>query len=146
MTVFLKFDFLMLPFGLSQGPDFFIHLIYDLFGLDETSHKSQGSEYLAYLDYLLIYSKMEKEHIDMISNAFECLHKASLKIKLSKCSFFKDQIHYLCHLVSGNSILLLMDKIEALMKLMPLTNIREVRCFFLVSLATIGSSYLTTQT
>ena len=24
--------------SLSQGPDFFVHLIYDLFGLDETSH------------------------------------------------------------------------------------------------------------
>ena len=28
-TVFGKFEFLRLPFGLSQGPDFFIHLIYD---------------------------------------------------------------------------------------------------------------------
>ena len=37
MTVFRKFEFLRLPFGLSQGPDFFVCLIYDLLGLDETS-------------------------------------------------------------------------------------------------------------
>ena len=30
-TVFGKFEFLRLPFGLSQGPDFFTWLIYDLF-------------------------------------------------------------------------------------------------------------------
>ena len=30
-TVFGKFKFLRLPFGLSQGPDFFIQLINDLF-------------------------------------------------------------------------------------------------------------------
>ena len=79
-----KFEILRLPFGLSQGPDFFIHFIYDLFGLDETSHKSKGLGYLAYLDDILIYSKMEKEHLDMISNTFEHLQKAGLKIKLSK--------------------------------------------------------------
>ena len=42
-TVFVKFELLRLPFGLSQGPDFFIHLIYDLLGLDKTSNKGQGS-------------------------------------------------------------------------------------------------------
>ena len=36
-TVFGTFEFLRLPFGLSQGPDFFICLIYDLFELDKTS-------------------------------------------------------------------------------------------------------------
>ena len=32
----------------------------------------------------------------MMEKAFECLIKAGLKIKLSKCSFFKEQIHYIC--------------------------------------------------
>ena len=53
---------------------------------------------------------MEKKHLDMIRDAFECLQKAGLKIKLSKCSFFKEHMHYLGHLVSGNSILPLTDK------------------------------------
>ena len=30
-TVFAKFEFLRPPFGLSQGPNFFICLIYDFF-------------------------------------------------------------------------------------------------------------------
>ena len=42
---------------------------------------------------------------------------------------FKEQIHYLGHLVSGTSILPLTDKIRALMKLKPITNIKEVRHF-----------------
>ena len=66
----------------------------------------------------------------MLKNAFKCLGKAGLKIPLSKCSFFKEQIHYLGHIVSGTSIHLLTDKIKALMKLKPLTNIKEVRYFF----------------
>ena len=59
-TVFGKFEFMRLPFSLSQGPDFFIHLIYDLFGLDKTSNQSQGFGYLAYLDDILIFAKLRK--------------------------------------------------------------------------------------
>ena len=62
----------------------------------------------------------------MHSNAYLRL---DAKLKLSKCSFFKEQIHYLGHLINGTSILPLADKIEALMKLKPPTNIKEVRHF-----------------
>ena len=72
---------------------------------------------------------MEKEHLEMLNNAFNCLHKAGLKIKLSKCSFSKEQIHYLGHLVSGASILPLTDKIKELIKLKPPNNIKEVGHF-----------------
>ena len=65
----------------------------------------------------------------MREKAFKCLLKAGLKIKLNKCSFFKEQIHYLDHLVSGTSILTPANKIEAPMKLKPPTNIKEVRHF-----------------
>ena len=119
-TVFGKFKFLRIPFGLSQGPDLSIWLVYDLFRLDNMSNQGQGSAYLAYLDDILIYSKTEKEHLLMIEKAFRCLLNAGLKIKLNKCLFFKEQIHYLGHLVSGTSILPLAYKTEALMKLKPL--------------------------
>ena len=65
----------------------------------------------------------------MLDIAFKHLLKAGLKIKLSKCSFFKNQIHYLGHLASEMSILPLADKIEALMKLKPPPNVKEVRHF-----------------
>ena len=81
---------------------------------------------MAYLDGILIYSRTEKEHLEMLNNAFECLNKTDLKIKLSKCSFFMEQIHHLGHLVSTASILPLTDKIEVLMKLKPPSNIKEV--------------------
>ena len=61
-TVFGKFKFLRLPFGLSQWPDFFIHLIYNLFRLDKSSTQGQSSGYLAYLDDILIWCRTEREH------------------------------------------------------------------------------------
>ena len=47
---------------------------------------------MAYLDDILIYSKTEKKHLQKLDKAFKCLLKAGLKIKLSKCSFFKEKI------------------------------------------------------
>ena len=69
--VFRNFEFLILPFGSSQSLHFVSCLISNLFCLDETSHQSPGLGYLAYLDDILIYSKTEKEHLNMISNTFE---------------------------------------------------------------------------
>ena len=80
-----------ITFQLSQGPNFFILLIYDLFRLNKTSNKSQGSGYLAYLEDILIYSKTEKEHLEILNDAFKHLPKASLKIKLTKCSFLRNK-------------------------------------------------------
>ena len=77
-TVFGKFKFPGLPFGLSQGPDFFFYLIYTLFGLDKTSTQDQGSGYLAYLDNILVYSRTKNKHMQMLDKAFKCLLKARI--------------------------------------------------------------------
>ena len=66
-------------FCLFQGPDFFICLIYNLFGLDKTSTQGQGYGYLAYLDNILIYSRSEQEHLQMLDKAFKCLLKSQVE-------------------------------------------------------------------
>ena len=112
--VFGKFEFPRLPCGLCQCPDFFIHLTYDLFGLEKTPSQGQGSGYLAYLDDILICNRTEKEQLEMLDKSFKCLLKARLKIKLSKGSFCKDQIHYFSCLVSVPSIFNLLTKLKHL--------------------------------
>ena len=66
---------------------------------NQNQKQGQGCRYLAYLDDILIYSRTEKEHLQILVKAFKCLLKAGLKIKMSKCSFFKEQMFYLGHLV-----------------------------------------------
>ena len=60
----------------------------DIFGVNKVCTQCQGSGCLAYLDNILIYSRTENEHLEILDKAFKHLLKAVLKIKLSKCSFF----------------------------------------------------------
>ena len=78
-----------------------------------------------YLDDVLIFSKSWEEHLEhlnIVSNRFK---SASLKIILSKCQFFKQQLHYLGHKISADRLELLAEKLEAIKKLTPAKNVDE---------------------
>ena len=57
------------------------------------------------------------------------LREAKLKLKASKCSFFKKHIQYLGHLVSGDGIEPLPEKLEAVENMPPPKTPKEVRQF-----------------
>ena len=91
---FGKYKFLMVPFGLAQAPSYFQLLRNQVLeGLSFT---------MTYLDDIIIFSNSEE--------VFHLLRKAGLKMKQSKCDFFKSQIHYLGHLISEDGISPLPDK------------------------------------
>ena len=54
---------------------------------------------MAYLDNIIIFGKNEADHIKNIETIFQNLKAAGLKVKESKCDFFKREIHYLGHLI-----------------------------------------------
>ena len=47
-----------------------------------------------------MFSKSEKEFLDYLYQVFNHLYQENIKIKLSKCDFFKNKIHYLRYLLS----------------------------------------------
>ena len=61
-------------------------------------------EFLLYLDDIIIFSDTEEEHLAHIEEIFKRLEAADLKMKRSKCDFFKKHIHYLGHLISADGI------------------------------------------
>ena len=97
VTPFGKYQFEAVPFGLAQAPAYFQWLI---------SIVLQGcSDFaMAYLDDIIIFSKDKTEHLQHIKVIFQKLKEAGLKLKESKCDFFKKEIHYLGHLISDKGI------------------------------------------
>ena len=57
-----------------------------------------------YLDDIVVFSKTPEEQFQRLRGVFEKLSAAGLRLKPSKCEFFKCQITYLGHIVSKNGI------------------------------------------
>ena len=53
------------------------------------------------------------------------IKEAGLKIKLSKCQFFKTQLHYLRHRISANGLESLLQKLDMIRNLAPTKNVDE---------------------
>ena len=70
------------------------------------------------------------EHPQHLQLVFEHPKKANLKIKLSKCQFFKKHLQHLDHLISEQGIQQLLEKVTVIEKLKEPTNI-DVACNFL---------------
>ena len=116
-----KYQFNRCPFRLSQAPAYFQRLVHEVLrGLPFT---------FGYLDDILIFSSGVEAHLEHLRKVFLRLREAKLKLKASKCSFFKKHIQYLGHLVSGDGIEPLPEKLEAVENMPPPKTPKEVRQF-----------------
>ena len=94
-----SFEWLVMPFGLTNAPSVYQRMIESILG-----------EYIAdfvmvFLDDIAIYTKGdEKLHMEHIRKVLSALGKHKLKIKLSKCAFFRKEVSYLGHVVSGETV------------------------------------------
>ena len=77
-----------------------------------------------------VFSKTPEEHIEHLAAVFDKISKAGLKLKPSKCEFFKSRINYLGHIVSRNGIEMDPKKIEAIQKWPRPKTVHDV-CSFL---------------
>ena len=97
-----KFEFTRCPFGLSQAPAYFQRLINKVI---------KGLPFaFGYLDDVLIHSPDIGTHLQHMRIFFQRLREADLKLKDSKCNYFKTYVQYLGHLVSGKGIRPLPEK------------------------------------
>ena len=101
-----KYEFTRCPFRLTQAPAYFQRLINKVFaGLDFA---------FGYLDDILIYSPDVPTHLVHMRQLFQRLREADLKLNREKCNFFKSHIQYLGHLISGEGIEPLPEKLESI--------------------------------
>ena len=121
VTPFGKYEFLQVPFGLAQAPAYFQHLMNQV--LDNCSFA------MTYLDDIIIFSETEEQHLAHIEEIFKRLEAADLKMKRSKCDFFKKHIHYLGHLISADGIRPLKDKLDSIRDMPAPCNSKEVKQF-----------------
>ena len=88
------YEFLRMPYSLCNTPATLQHLMQNCLGELNLMYA------LIYLDDMIIYSKTEDEHLVRLRAVLERFMENGLKLKLSKCNFFRMEINYLGHKVS----------------------------------------------
>ena len=84
---------------------------------------------MTYLDDIIIFSQDELQHLEHLEIVFRCLRKAGLKMKHSKCDFFKSEIHYLGHFISPEGISPLPNKLDSIQHMPVLNSVKEIKQF-----------------
>ena len=117
------YECVRMPFGLTNAPATFQCLMKSCLG---DLHLNWC---IIYLDDIIIFSKNPEDHITRLKGVFEKLARASLKLKPSKCEFFKAKLKYLGHIVSLEGIATDPIKIEAILSWPQPKTVTDVRSF-----------------
>lgn len=122
-TRYGHYEFLVLPFGLTNAPATFMHLMHQTMRplLDECA--------LVFLDDILIYSKTLEEHQQHVRRVLDALREQKLYAKESKCEFFKHEVEFLGHRVGRDGVRMMQDKVEAVREWPTPRTVRDVRAF-----------------
>ncbi|GBG71513.1 hypothetical protein CBR_g8930 [Chara braunii] len=97
-TRYGHYEFIVMPFGLSNAPATFQHCMNDLF------RPWLYKFVVVYLDDILVFSRTLQEHQGHLRQVLEKLREANLKINAKKCEWAKTQVLYLDHVLDGDGI------------------------------------------
>jgi len=118
-----QYQFRVVPFGLTGAPGAFCRYV------DNALRDVMWKCCLVYVDDIVVWSKSVEEHKKDLETVFTRLHAAGLKLKLSKCEFFMDEITYLGFLIRDGHVGLDPAKVEAIREMTPPKTLKGLQRF-----------------
>ncbi|RXW12480.1 hypothetical protein EST38_g13373 [Candolleomyces aberdarensis] len=92
------YEYLVMPFGLSNAPSVFQAFIQD------TLRDFLGVFCVVYLDDILIFSRTQEEHDEQVKLILDRLKNARLYANPQKCEFDKSEVEYLGYIIGADGI------------------------------------------
>ncbi|CAF1393237.1 unnamed protein product, partial [Rotaria sp. Silwood1] len=92
------YEFLVMPFGLSNAPATFQRL------MDLILAGIKWQSCLVYIDDIVVFSSTFEQHLKDLSSVFDRLKTAGLTHKASKCDFCRKELKYLGHIITPDGI------------------------------------------
>ena len=84
---------------------------------------------LIYLDDVNIFSKTEEEHLQCLHVVFKGFLEHNLKLKVSKCKFFCNEINYVAHHVSKEGVQPSKENLKAVAEFVLPQNYTRIQAF-----------------
>ena len=117
------YKFLRMPYGLCNAPAMFQHLMQNCLSELNLSFT------MVYLDDVIVYSETLEDHLTWLQAVFNHFAHHGLKLKPSKCHFFKEEIMYLGHEISTKGMLPGQKGVEEITRMGPPTTYTGIRKF-----------------
>ena len=117
------YEFLRMPYRLCNAPATFQRLMQNCLGELNLMYA------LIYLDDVIVYSKTEEEHLVRLHTMLERFMEHGLKLKPSKCNFFRTEISYLGHKVSVARMEPGTNGLKGIAEIVPPATYTQVRKF-----------------
>ena len=117
------YEYSRLPFGLCNSPATFSRLMHRCFGDDF----QEGI--IFYLDDILVYSSTISEMFQKLDLVFSKLQHHGLKLKPTKCHFFKEEVSFLGHKITSSGIHTDPEKIRAVSEFIRPNSDKTLRQF-----------------
>ena len=92
------YEYLVISFGLTNAPAFFMYLMNSVFMLELDKFV------VVFIDDILIYSKNKEEHAQHLRIVLTRLRKHKLYAKFSKCEFWLQRVEFLGHVLTPEGI------------------------------------------
>ena len=119
-TPFGLYRYCRLPMGVSESPDISTEIMTEV--LD-------GLDVDFYMDDIAILSETWDEHIQLVQQVLHRLETAGFTINPTKCEWAVDETDFLGHWMTPDGIKPWRRKVEAILKLQPPKNVKELRSF-----------------
>ena len=122
-TRYGHFEFIVIPFGLTNVLAVFMDLMHRVFQL------YLDQFFVVFMDENLIFSQLEWEHEGHLRIFLQLLRDHQLYAKFSKCEFWLTEVRFLGHVVSASGVSVDSEKVEAVMSWERLKSVFEIHSF-----------------
>ena len=122
-TRYGHFEFLVMPFGVTNAPATFMALMNRVF-FDQLD-----KFVVVFIDDILVYSKTLEEHTVHLRIVLETLRRHQFYAKLSKCEFWMEQVAFLGHVLTGDGLSVDSEKVVKVKEWPIPRNVSEIRSF-----------------
>ena len=117
------FQFVRMPFGLSNAPATFQRLIDRVIGPELRPHA------FCYLDDIIVVTETFEEHLKWLEAALDKTTQANLTVNPEKCEFCRSEVKYLGYVVNRKGLSVNPEKTEPILSYPDPKNIKQLRRF-----------------